>query len=148
MTNENVTFGVFLNHPDAKMPFKANASDAGFDLVSIEDANLQPGSRQVVGTGVHLEMQDGWEAQVRPRSGHAAKLGISIVNTPGTIDASYTGEIKVILLNTSNVAVSLPKGSKIAQMVFKRVPTVSLQQLTYMPSNDTRGSKGFGSSGS
>lgn len=147
MSDDKVTFGVFLNHPDAKMPSKANASDAGFDLVSIEDAKLEPGSRQVVGTGIHLEMQDGWEAQVRPRSGHAAKLGISIVNTPGTIDASYTGEIKVILLNTSDVAVNLPKGSKIAQMVFKRVPLVELQALTYMPSNDTRGNKGFGSSG-
>jgi dUTP pyrophosphatase len=141
------TFGVYLNHPDAKMPSKANLSDAGFDLVSIEDAVLQPGSRQVVGTGVHLQMDDGWEAQVRPRSGHAAKLGISIVNSPGTIDCDFTGMIKVILLNTSNSLVTLPKGSKIAQMVFKRVPSISLKLLDSMPTNETRGSKGFGSSG-
>ena len=143
----HATFGVFLNHPDAKKPSKANPTDAGFDLVSIEDAVLEAGDRKVVGTGVHLQMDDGWEAQVRPRSGNAAKLGISIVNTPGTIDASYTGEIKVILLNTSKETVRLPKGSKIAQMVFKQVPTIILSLLDTMPTNETRGDKGFGSSG-
>lgn len=142
-----VNFGVFLNHPDAKMPFKANPTDAGFDLVSIEDAILGAGERKVVGTGVHLEMEDGWEAQIRPRSGNAAKMGITIVNTPGTIDASYTGEIKVILLNTSKETVTMLKGSKIAQMVFKQVPTVTLIPMQQMPSNKIRGDKGFGSSG-
>ena len=144
---ESTKFGVFLNHPDAKMPSKAHPSDAGFDLSSVEDALLAPGDRQIVNTGIHLEMSDGWEAQIRPRSGNAAKLGITIVNTPGTIDASYVGPIKVILLNTSREQVNLPKGSKIAQMVFKRVPQVTLELLDAMPTNESRGSKGFGSSG-
>ena len=143
----DATFGIFLNHPDAKMPTKANPTDAGFDLVSVEDVVLGSNERKVVSTGIHLQMEDGWEAQVRPRSGNAAKLGISIVNTPGTIDASYTGEIKVILLNTSTREVSMPKGSKIAQMVFKRVPSVELKLLQAMPTNETRGNRGFGSSG-
>lgn len=144
---ESTKFGVFLNHPDAKMPSKAHPSDAGFDLVSIEDAFIKPGVRQIVDTGIHLQMDDGWEAQIRPRSGNAAKFGITIVNTPGTIDASYVGPIKVILLNTSHEQVNLPKGSKIAQMVFKRVPSITLELLDKMPTNDSRGSKGFGSSG-
>jgi dUTP pyrophosphatase len=144
---DSVTFGVFLGHQDAKLPTKAHESDAGYDLYSVEDVELQPGDRKIVDTGIHLEMENGWEAQIRPRSGNAAKLGLSIVNSPGTIDASYTGLIKVILLNTSKEVVNLPKGSKVAQMVFKRVPTVYLTQICYMPSNDTRGSKGFGSSG-
>ncbi len=147
MMEQKATFGVFLNHPDAKMPTKANPSDAGFDLVSIEDVTLQPLQRSLVGTGVHLQMDTGWEAQIRPRSGNAAKLGLTIVNTPGTIDCDYTGEIKVILYNTSNVVVTLLKGSKIAQMVFKRVPWVELKPLSSMPTNDSRGAKGFGSSG-
>jgi len=140
-------FGVFLNHPDAKMPSKAHASDAGFDLSSTEDVYLRPGERKVIGSGVHLQMCEGWECQVRPRSGNAAKLGLTIVNTPGTCDASYVGEIKVILLNTSNEVVSLPKGAKIAQLVFQRVPLIHLHQLAQMPTNETRGVKGFGSSG-
>jgi dUTP pyrophosphatase len=144
---EGIRFGFFRNNPLAKIPEKANPSDAGFDLSSIEEVKLAPGERKVIGTGIHLQMELGWEAQIRPRSGNAAKLGLTIVNTPGTIDAEYTGEIKVILLNTSPTAISLPVGAKIAQMVFKRVPMVELVELTEMPTNATRGVKGFGSSG-
>lgn len=147
MTEDKVTFGVFLNHPDAKMPTKANPTDAGFDLSSVEDVSLAPGERKLVSTGVHFKLSPGWEIQVRPRSGNAAKLGLTIVNTPGTIDAGYTGEIKVILLNTSGSGVSLVKGSKIAQLVFQRVPTVELAKLNAMPTNDERGTAGFGSTG-
>jgi dUTP pyrophosphatase len=146
MSDEN-TFGIFLNSPLAKMPSKAHPSDAGFDLVSIEEAILEPGDRKIVGTGVHVEMTSGWEAQIRPRSGNAAKYGISVLNTPGTIDATYRGEIKVILINLSKDKVSLPVGCKIAQMVFQRVPEVNLKQLTELSTNTDRGDKGFGSSG-
>lgn len=139
-------FGVYLAHPDAKMPVKNTKNDAGFDLCSVEDANLMAGHRKLVSTGVHLRMEAGWECQVRPRSGNAAKLGISIVNTPGTVDADYTGEIKVILLNTSDELVQLPKGSKIAQLVFKRVPYVVLAEIKEMPTNEIRGANGMGSS--
>jgi len=139
-------FGCYLAHPNAKMPTKANMNDAGFDLSSIECVNLSPGERKLVGSGVHLQLSPGWEVQVRPRSGNAAKLGLTIVNTPGTIDADYTGEIKVILLNTSKEVVYLSEGAKIAQLVFQRVPKIVLKQLTEMPTNEARGEKGFGSS--
>jgi dUTP pyrophosphatase len=143
--NAGVEFGVYLAHPDAVMPKKANPNDAGFDLSCIEDVHLLTGERKVVSTGVHFKLSPGWEIQVRPRSGNAAKLGLTIVNTPGTIDADYTGEVKVILLNTSNTYVNLPKGSKIAQLVFQKVPSVNLKQILEMPTNEVRGTAGFGS---
>jgi dUTP pyrophosphatase len=138
-------FGVFLAHPDATMPTKANPNDAGYDITSIESVSLLPGERMVVSTGIHLQLKPGWEVQIRPRSGNAAKLGLSIVNSPGTIDADYVGEIKVILLNTSKEEVLLPKGVKIAQMVFQKVPKTTLIKLNTMPTNDVRGTNGFGS---
>jgi len=91
---ESTKFGVFLNHPDAKMPTKAHPTDAGFDLSSVEYVNLSAGERKVVATGVHLTMDVGWEAQIRPRSGNAAKLGLTIVNSPGTIDC-FTEKMKI-----------------------------------------------------
>ncbi len=145
--NHTYNFGVFLDHPEAKVPTKANPSDAGCDLYSVEDAIIDPGARKLVDTGIILEMPNGWEAQIRPRSGHAGKLGLSIVNTPGTIDCDFRGNIRVILYNTSNVTINLPKGSKIAQMVFQKVPLVALNLLSEKPTNDSRGTKGFGSSG-
>jgi dUTP pyrophosphatase len=144
MINE-VTFGVFLAHPDATMPVKANPNDAGWDVTCVEDVELAPHERKLVSTGVHLKLQPGWEAQMRARSGNAIKLGISLVNGIGTIDSNYTGECKAILLNTGTEPVKLPKGSKVAQIVFKRVPSVTLERLTEMPTDPIRGSGGFGS---
>lgn len=144
---DEVTFGVFLNHPCAKMLTKANPTDAGWDITCVEAIDLAPGERKAVSTGIHLKLQPGWECQMRARSGHAAKLGLSLVNGIGTIDADYTGECKAILINTSKYPIFLPVGSKVAQLVFKRVPSIKLEQLTEMPTNESRGSKGFGSSG-
>jgi dUTP pyrophosphatase len=143
--NETVAFGVFLAHPDAKMQARANPNDAGWDVVSVEDIELAPHERKLVATGVHLKLKPGWEAQMRARSGNAIKLGLSLVNGIGTIDADYTGECKAILLNTGKDIVKLPKGSKIAQLVFKRVPYIELEQLSAMPTNELRGAGGFGS---
>ena len=140
-------FGVFLNHPDAKMPTKAYSSDAGFDISSIEDVSILPNDRKIVRTGIHLQMHDGWEAQVRARSGNAAKFGLMVVNGIGTIDCAYVGEIKVILYNSSKESINLPKYSKVAQLVFQRVPIISLYKLNEIPTNETRGENGFGSSG-
>jgi dUTP pyrophosphatase len=141
------TFGVFLNHPDAKMPTKANYTDAGWDTISVEDTDIAPNERKIIPTGIHLKLKPGWECQIRARSGNAAKLGLMVVNGVGTIDSEYVGEVKVILYNSSKETVKLPKGSKIAQLVFKKVPWIDLKQLTEMPSNDSRGNNGFGSSG-
>jgi dUTP pyrophosphatase len=142
---DEVTFGVFLAHPDATMPAKANPNDAGWDVTCVEDVELAPHERKLVSTGVHLKLAPGWEAQMRARSGNAAKLGVSLVNGIGTIDADYTGECKAILLNTGTQPIKLPKGSKVAQLVFKRVPWVSLERLSEMPTNALRGAGGFGS---
>jgi dUTP pyrophosphatase len=144
------TFEIFLNHPDAKMPSKAHITDAGWDVYSVDDITIEAGDRKVVETGLHINMTtsvENWECQIRPRSGHAAKLGLSIVNSPATCDFSYTGPVKVILLNTSKEVIKLPKGSKIAQLVFQKVPIVELKQVSEMFKERERGSNGFGSTG-
>lgn len=143
-------FGVWLNieeYPDAKMPERAHDTDAGYDLFSVEEFRLCPGERRVVQTGIHFQLKDGWEAQIRPRSGNAAKYGLTVTNSPGTIDSLYVGPIMVILQNTGNHDVDISIGDKIAQAVFKRVPKVELKELSERPTNDSRGEKGFGSSG-
>lgn len=144
------TFGVWLDseqHPHARMPERAHTTDAGWDLFSAEDVSLTPGERTVAQTGICLQLAPGWECQIRPRSGLAAKQGITVVNSPGTIDADYTGYIMVILLNTGTDPVELPAGSKVAQMVFKRIPRVELSQLAARPTNESRGASGLGSTG-
>ncbi len=96
--NHVYNFGVFLDHPEAQVPTKANPSDAGFDLYSVEDAIIPPGERLLVNTGIILDMPDGWEAQIRPRSGHAGKLGLSIVNSPGTVDC-FTDKMEILTID-------------------------------------------------
>lgn len=137
-------FGVKRLNPDAKIPTKANPNDAGFDLYADADAYVRPGEVVIVPTGIALEMSPGWEAQIRPRSGNAAKFGVSVVNSPGTIDADYRGEIKVIL--TSLYLTSFKKGDRIAQIVFKQVPFVELVETDSL-SDTERGAGGFGSTG-
>lgn len=142
------TFGIYLAHPDAIMPLKAHSSDAGFDLHTIEDIHLMPGERKLVHTGLHIQLEVGWEAQIRPRSGNAYKLGLTVLNTPGTIDATYTGELMVLLINNSMTPIELPKKSRIAQMVIKEVPNVELTQIDKKPENNERGDGGYGHTGS
>jgi len=148
--HEEVIFGVWRNlqeFPDSKLPTKAHSTDAGYDLYAAEKVTLRPGDRKIVKTGIHLQMQDGWEAQIRPRSGNAAKYGITVTNSPGTVDCSYCGMIMVILQNTGEQTFTVEIGDKIAQMVFQRIPVISLQEIQEKPTNETRGEKGFGSSG-
>ena len=147
---EKVIFGVWLNkeeYPDAMMPVKAHETDAGYDLFSSIQSRVDVNDRNVIHTGIHLQIKDGWEAQIRPRSGLAAKHGITITNSPGTIDCSYTGEIMVILQNTGKNPFMIQSGDKIAQIVFKRVPAVRLEELIERPTNEIRGDAGFGSTG-
>jgi len=150
-------FGVWLNkeeYPEAKIPYKAHQTDAGFDLFAVFKKDDPQGSlvigplhREIIHTGVHINLLDGWEAQIRPRSGLAAKKGITVLNTPGTIDSSYSGEIMVILQNNSQDVFTVNPGDKIAQMVIKRVPSVGLYGLNEKPTNEDRGDSGFGSTG-
>lgn len=131
---------------DVPMPAKATEFSAGFDLTSTQDVLLHAGERAVIPTGLKMAIEPGFECQVRPRSGLAAKFGITVLNTPGTIDADYRGEVCVILANTSNIDFVVNKGMRIAQAVFAPVPHVELIQVDSLDAT-ARGEGGFGHSG-
>jgi dUTP pyrophosphatase len=133
--------------PDVPLPSYARHGDAGADLVAAEDVDLAPGERALVRTGVAIALPAGYAAFVHPRSGLAARHGVTVVNAPGTIDAGYRGEIKVILLNTDQVRpVSFRRGDRIAQLVVQRVEHVTFREVAALPGS-TRAEGGFGSTG-
>jgi dUTP pyrophosphatase len=133
--------------PRATLPTRAYPGDAGLDLYALEDGTLDPGARASIRTGVAVEIPDGYAGLVLPRSGIAARSGISLVNAPGLIDAGYRGELQVLLLNTDReTPFSIAAGDRIAQLVLVRVqapPVVEVDTL----SDSERGAGGFGSSG-
>ncbi|HXI11744.1 MAG TPA: dUTP diphosphatase [Thermoanaerobaculia bacterium] len=133
---------------DLATPVKASRGAAGFDLRAAVDQPLvvQPGSRSLVPTGISIAIPPGYEGQVRPRSGLAIKHGISLVNSPGTIDSDYRGEISVIVINHGDTAFTIHRGDRIAQLVICAVPELSLIEVDALPDTD-RGAGGFGSSG-
>jgi dUTP diphosphatase len=132
--------------PEAVLPDRAYAGDAGLDLVACEGVTLCPGERASVGTGLAVAIPDGYAGFVQPRSGLAARHGITLVNTPGLIDAGYRGEIVVILLNTdATEAFTVEPGMRIAQLVLLAVPEVEPVVVDALPSSE-RGERGFGSS--
>lgn len=131
----------------AQVPAYAHPGDAGADLVSTEALRLEPGQRALVGTGVRIALPDGYVAFVVPRSGLAARHGITIVNSPGTVDAGYRGEIKVSLLNTdASQAYDVAVGDRIAQVIIMPVPRVRFVAVDELP-DSARGEGGFGSTG-
>lgn len=131
----------------AQVPAYAHPGDAGADLVSTEALRLEPGQRALVGTGVRIALPDGYVAFVVPRSGLAARHGITIVNSPGTVDAGYRGEIKVSLLNTdASQAYDVAVGDRIAQLIIMPVPRVRFVAVDELP-DSARGEDGFGSTG-
>jgi dUTP pyrophosphatase len=133
--------------PDVPLPSYARQDDAGADLVCAEDVDLAPGQRAVVGTGIAIALPAGYAAFVHPRSGLAARHGVTLVNAPGTVDAGYRGEIKVVLLNTDPVTpVSFRRGDRIAQLVVQRVERAAFREVTVLP-DSARGGNGFGSTG-
>ncbi|QJU53655.1 dUTP diphosphatase [Herbiconiux sp. KACC 21604] len=128
-------------------PAYSHPGDAGADLHSAEALTLGPGERAMVGTGVSIALPDGYAAFVVPRSGLAAKHGITVVNSPGTVDAGYRGEIKVVLLNTdSNVPYDIAVGDRIAQLIVMPVTRAVFVPVETLPGSD-RGEGGFGSTG-
>ncbi|MDR1851880.1 MAG: dUTP diphosphatase [Propionibacteriaceae bacterium] len=134
---------------DAGLPIPAYAheGDAGADLYSTTDVELAPGERRLVSTGIAIELPPGFAAFVHPRSGLAAREGLSIVNTPGTIDAGYRGEIKVCLWNTDRSrAITLKRGDAIAQLVIQRVARATFVPVDSL-SDSQRGAGGYGSTG-
>ena len=143
------TLGVELVHEDAKVPSYAYPSDSGFDLRSTIEVNIPPFGRALIPTGIKLSIPEEYEIQVRPKSGLALNQGLTVLNTPGTVDSGYVGEIKVIVFNTNNETVTVSKGMKIAQAVLCPVVCgkyVSLE-LTNKVDDKDRGDKGFGSTG-
>lgn len=127
-------------------PHYKHHGDAGMDIYSREDAVLQPGEFKIIPTGIKMAIPHGYEVQVRPRSGLAAKNGVSIVNTPGTIDAGYRGEFAVILINHGKQPFEVKRADRIAQIVFNRIETAELEEVEELPES-TRGEGGFGSTG-
>lgn len=130
----------------AQMPHKAHEDDAGFDLYSCEDYLLKAHAYGAVATGICIELPRGTEGQVRPRSGLAAKNGITVLNAPGTIDAGYRGEVKVILINHSDTDFEITKGMRIAQLMVKPIFQTEFTEVSSLEDTD-RGAGGFGSSG-
>lgn len=133
--------------PDVPIPAYAHPGDAGADLVTTQDVTLAPGERALVGTGIAIALPDGLAAFVHPRSGLAARHGVALVNSPGTVDAGYRGEIRVSIVNLDPRAdVVLRRGDRIAQLVIQPVIRARFHEVTSLPGS-ARGEGGFGSTG-
>ncbi|OHD07473.1 MAG: deoxyuridine 5'-triphosphate nucleotidohydrolase [Spirochaetes bacterium GWD1_27_9] len=135
-----------LLNSEAKIPAKATPNSSGFDLFSTEELIIEKHKFKLISTGISIEMERGVEAQVRSRSGLAIKHGIAVLNSPGTIDCDYRGEVKVVLINHSDCDFTIEKGMRIAQMVFSKVVDADFQVVSEL-SDTQRGEGGFGSTG-
>ncbi len=134
--------------PEAVVPEYKFDHDAGMDLYALEDGAMAPGHRMLARTGIAIALPEGTEAQIRPRSGLALKHGVTVLNSPGTIDEQYRGEVGVILINHGLTDFSFSKGERLAQMVIKRTETRNIEVVEVEELDETdRGSGGFGSTG-
>lgn len=141
----NVRYKMMDGHADLA-PRKAHHDDAAYDLLARDAVTLPPGEARLVPTGLFLELPVGYEAQIRPRSGLALNHSLTIPNSPGTIDAGYRGEVKVIMLNAGKKAYDISRGDRVAQMVIAKLPDVELISSDAL-SETKRGAGGFGSTG-
>jgi len=133
--------------PSVPLPKYGKPGDAGADIATRIDFTLQPGERALIPTGLSIALPNGYAAFVHPRSGLAIKHGVSMVNTPGTVDAAYRGELQIILINHDpREAISFSKGDRIAQLVIQKVEHADFVEVTRLPGSE-RGSGGFGSTG-
>jgi len=148
MTQVEIAVSRLPHNTDLPLPAYETAQSAGMDLAAAIDApvTLEPGARAMVPTGLAIALPAGYEAQVRPRSGLAAKNGVTVLNTPGTVDADYRGEVKVILINLGDDAFEIERGMRIAQMVIAPVTQASFAEVDTLPET-ARGTGGFGSTG-
>ena len=134
--------------PTVALPTYAKGGDAGADLTTTIDFTLAPGERRLIPTGIAIALPDGYVALVHPRSGLAIKNGVTLLNSPGTIDAGYRGEISCILINHDpQASISFTRGDRIAQLVIQKVERANFVELSELPGS-SRGSGGFGSTGS
>ncbi|MDX1493083.1 MAG: dUTP diphosphatase [Longimicrobiales bacterium] len=144
---DTVRFRRLPSNPDLPLPARATEHAAGYDIRSAEDdVTLEPGEIRLVGTGLVMELPEGVECQVRPRSGLALKHGITLHNSPGTIDPDYRGELRVIMQNTGTAPVTLSRGERIAQLVFARFEAPDVAEVQETTATE-RGAGGFGSTG-
>ena len=137
-----------VNKSNHQLPSYATASSAGMDLKAdiLEPIVLKPMERYLFPTGIYIQLPEGYEAQIRPRSGLAAKYGITVTNAPGTVDADYTGEVKVSLINLSNDTFVVQPGERIAQMVIAKYEKITWNEVAVLDETE-RGAGGFGSTG-
>lgn len=136
-----------LSHGEGlSLPGRATEGSAGFDIASAEDGVLQPMERKLFGTGFAVAIPEGWEIQIRPRSGLAYKHGVTLPNTPATIDSDYRGELKVALVNLGAEPFTVERGMRIGQLVVARVPEATFREVAELPPSG-RGAGGFGSTG-
>lgn len=140
------TLKVKLIDKEAKLPYRANEGDAGLDIFSVEEKIIKPGETGLIRTGLQIELPKGTEAQIRPRSGLALKHAVTVLNSPGTIDEGYRGEIKIILINHGREDFTVEKHMRIAQMIIAPVLQVKMEQADIL-SGSERDLGGFGSSG-
>jgi dUTP pyrophosphatase len=149
LTYKTKTINIEKTHPDAIIPTYAYPSDSGFDLYALESVVIKSFGREAIPTGIKVSFDEGYEIQVRPKSGLALNMGLTVLNTPGTVDQGYTGEIKVIVFNTNNNSVMIEKGMKIAQGVLCPViqgKYVKINEVNSVGEKD-RNNNGFGSTG-
>ncbi len=136
-----------LAHGDGlPLPSRATPGSAGYDLASADDGTLAPGERRLFRTGIAVAVPAGFECQLRPRSGLALRHGLTLPNTPATIDSDYRGELQVLLVNLGSVPVQVTRGMRIAQMVIQRVEETGFREVDTLPATG-RGEGGFGSTG-
>jgi dUTP pyrophosphatase len=142
-----ITVAIRRLDTDLPLPAYARPGDAGLDLCAAEAVTVEPGARLLVRTGIAVAIPDGFAALVLPRSGLALRHGLTVLNSPGLIDAGYRGEVKVLVINTdARTAVKVARGDRIAQLVVQRVEAVQLTEVDELPASE-RGAGGFGSSG-
>ncbi|MGY8797231.1 MAG: dUTP diphosphatase [Longimicrobiales bacterium] len=142
-----VRFQRLPSNPDLPLPGRATPQAAGYDIRSAEDeVVLAPGEIRLVSTGLLMELPEGVECQVRPRSGLALKHGITLPNSPGTIDPDYRGEVRIIMQNSGTKSVTLSRGERVAQLVFARFEALDVEEVDGL-SDTERGAGGFGSTG-
>lgn len=134
-------------HPDAVIPFYAHKGDAGMDLFSVDELVIECSQSALVHTGLRMRLPEHTEAQIRPRSGLALKHQITVLNSPGTVDEGYRGELCIILINHGKEPFKIEKGMKIAQMIIAPVMQVMVEETFDVGTDTSRGEKGFGSSG-
>ena len=147
MTQElSVQFQRLPSNPDLPLPARATPQAAGYDIRSAIEVVLNPGEIRLISTGLIMELPEGMECQVRPRSGLALKYGITLPNSPGTIDPDYRGEVKIIVQNLGSEQVTLIRGERVAQLVFSLFQSPEVSEVKELSSTD-RGEDGFGSTG-